>query len=71
MPGNGSTCLGKHLSPQNTKSSCIVKEKYCEKHATVMRRNKENELGNIAILLITIHCTHYQNSDWPRAPCLF
>ena len=20
---------------------------------------------------IIIHCTHYQHSDWPRAPCLF
>ena len=23
------------------------------------------------ITFIIIHCTHYQHSDWPRAPCLF
>ena len=23
------------------------------------------------ITVIIMHCTHYQHSDWPRAPCLF
>lgn len=36
--GNGSTCLDKHLSPQNTKTFRVVlfRKKICEKHAKVI-----------------------------------
>ena len=25
----------------------------------------------VIIIIIITHCTHYQHSDWPRAPCFF
>ena len=30
-----------------------------------------NKIPHLMFISIIIHFTHYQHSDWPRAPCLF
>ena len=42
--------------------------KHTNNHNFMMRRQHRSKW---TIIDITIHCTHYQHSDWPRAPSLF